>query len=100
MTENNNEIVSFISNDEMEERIQIVLRQTDYTIEEVREKLTKHGFDAVKCIKEYLGIDHRKPIQQEKQKQEKSVNQQIYTELRKKLEITKEIKAQVFRENT
>jgi len=87
--------MSFISNEELEERIQIVSRQTDYTLDEIREKLLKHNYDTVKCIKEYLGAGTN--IIPEK-KQEKSLNQQIYTELRKKLEITKEIKPQVFKE--
>jgi len=93
--------ISFISNEELEERIQIVSRQTDYTIDEIRENLLKHNYDTIKCIKEYLSqsstTNNTKNMKTDK-KNEKSVNQQIYTELRKKLEITKEIKPQIFKE--
>ena len=95
--------ISFISNEELEERIEIVSRQTDYTMDEIRDKLLKHNYDTVKCIKEYLGSgstanNTKTSNTNTKKKNEKSVNQQIYTELRKKLEITKEIKPQIFKE--
>ena len=95
--------IYFISNEELEERIQIVSRQTDYAMDEIREKLLKHNYDTVKCIKEYLGSgstanNAKTTNTNTKKKNEKSVNQQIYTELRKKLEITKEIKPQIFKE--
>jgi len=95
--------ISFISNEELEERIEIVSRQTDYTTEEIREKLLKHNYDTIKCIKEYLcagstSNNGKTTNTNPEKKHEKSLNQQIYTELRKKLEITKEIKSQIFKE--
>ncbi len=71
--------ISFVSNEDIEERIQIVMRQTDYTKEVAREKLTKCDYDTIKCIKEYLGITEKKALPQV------SVNQQIYRELRNKM---------------
>jgi hypothetical protein len=52
--------IAFVSNEELEERIQLVMRQTDYTQEVAREKLTAHNYDAIKCIKAYMGIAEKK----------------------------------------
>jgi hypothetical protein len=71
--------IAFISNEELEERIQIVMRQTDYTNDVAREKLTACNYDSIKCIREYMGITEKKtPVNV-------SVNQQIYRELRTKM---------------
>jgi len=71
--------IAFVSNEELEERIQLVMRQTDYTQEVAREKLTAHNYDAIKCIKAYMGITEKKTPPQV------SLNQQIYRELRTQL---------------
>ena len=71
--------IAFVSNEELEERIQLVMRQTDYTQEVAREKLTAHNYDAIKCIKAYMGITEKKTPTQV------SLNQQIYRELRTQL---------------
>jgi hypothetical protein len=71
--------ISFVSNEDIEERIQMIIRQTDYTTEVAREKLTACNYDAIKCIKEYLGITEKKAPTQV------SLNQQIYRELRNKM---------------
>ena len=73
----NNIIVS------LEEKIQIIMRQTDYTEEKAREKLNLHDFDEIKCIKEYLGIDIKEKTSTIKKGV--SLNQQIYKEIRYKL---------------
>ena len=71
--------IAFVSNEDLEERIQLVMRQTDYTQEVAREKLTAHNYDAIKCIKVYMGIAEKKaPVQT-------SLNQQIYRQLRNQL---------------
>lgn len=71
--------IAFVSNEDLEERIQIVMRQTDYTKEVAREKLTACNYDSIKCIREYMGITEKKaPVNV-------SVNQQIYRELRTKM---------------
>ena len=71
--------IAFVSNEDLEERIQLVMRQTDYTQEVAREKLTACNYDAIKCIKEYMGIPEKKTSSQV------SLNQQIYRELRTQL---------------
>jgi len=71
--------IAFVSNEELEERILLVMRQTDYTHEVAREKLTAHNYDAIKCIKAYMGIAEKKAPAQV------SLNQQIYRQLRTQL---------------
>ena len=71
--------IAFVSNEDLEERIQLVMRQTDYTQESAREKLTAHNYDAIKCIRAYMGITEKKTSAQV------SLNQQIYRELRTQL---------------
>ena len=71
--------IAFVSNEDLEERILLVMRQTDYTQEVAREKLTAHNYDAIKCIKAYMGIAEKKTSTQV------SLNQQIYRQLRTQL---------------
>ena len=68
--------IAFVSNEDLEERILLVMRQTDYTPEVAREKLTACNYDAIKCIKLYMGITEKKAQAQV------SLNQQIYRQLR------------------
>ena len=68
----------------MDAKVQIVIRQTNYTEEEARQKLTLHNYDEIKCIKEYLGIGDDSNTKNSSSIP--SVNQQIYKEIRKKLE--------------
>jgi len=71
--------IAFVSNEDLEDRIQLVMRQTDYTQDVAREKLTACNYDAIKCIKEYMGITEKKAPTQT------SLNQQIYRQLRNQL---------------
>ena len=71
--------IAIVSNEDLEERIQLVMRQTDYTQEVAREKLTAHNYDAIKCIRAYMGITEKKAPTQT------SLNQQIYRQLRNQL---------------
>jgi hypothetical protein len=71
--------IAFVSNEDLEERILLVMRQTDYTQEVAREKLTAHNYDAIKCIRAYMGITEKKAPTQV------SLNQQIYRQLRNQL---------------
>jgi hypothetical protein len=74
------ENMSLVETDKIEEKIQMVLRQTDYTYELAREKLKDNNYDEIKTIRSYFGI-------QEKSKPEiKSINQCIYKALRQKLD--------------
>lgn len=75
--------ISFVENDALEEKVKIVMRQTDYTEEQAREKLTKFEYDEIRCIRDYMGIAEKKALPQKP----KSLNQQIYSEIRNKLQI-------------
>ena len=72
--------ISFIETDKIEEQIQIILRQTDYSEEDAREKLKQHNYDHLKVIKSFLGVTEKKALPP------KSVNQEIYRQLRYKLD--------------
>ena len=72
--------IVMIDNDLINERIEIVKRQTSYSHEEAKEALQKNNYDVMSCIREYLEvpIEKQEPVK-------KSLNQQIYSELRTKL---------------
>ena len=72
--------ISFINNDELQEKIQIIIRQTDYNEETVKEKLTEFNYDHLAVIKNFFGIADKKeqPV--------KNVNQEIYRQIRYKLD--------------
>ena len=72
--------ISLVETDQIEEKVQKILRQTDYSEEQAREKLKEYGFDEIATIKAYLGITEKKAPQI------KSVNQEIYKQLRSKLD--------------
>ena len=66
--------------------IQIIMNQTNYTHQEAYDKLCIHNFDKIKVIKEYIGI----PLRTEKTKPIKSVNQEIYKQIRKEMNTSME----------
>jgi len=72
--------ISLVETDQIEDKIKIVLGQTDYSPELAREKLKEHGYNEIATIKSYLGITEKK------NKSMKSVNQEIYRQLRTKLD--------------
>ena len=76
MTDN----ISFIETDQIDDKVQIILRQTDYTEDVAKEKLKEHNFDHLAVIRSYFVISEKKtqPV--------KSVNQEIYKQLRYKLD--------------
>uniref|UniRef100_A0A6C0EDX6 Nascent polypeptide-associated complex subunit alpha-like UBA domain-containing protein n=1 Tax=viral metagenome TaxID=1070528 RepID=A0A6C0EDX6_9ZZZZ len=63
------------------ENIDIVLRQTNYTKEVAIQKLKEHNNNTINVIKEYMGV---KPT--EKKAPIKSLNQEIYRQIRIKLD--------------
>ena len=69
--------------EQLDEKVQIVLRQTDYTEEQAREKLEKFNFDELSVIRDYFGITEKK-----EPKKIVSINQAIYKELRSHLDET------------
>jgi len=72
--------MSLVETTEIPEKIQIILRQTNYTHEEANEKLKEYSFNEIAVIKAYLGIVDKKKIMQ------KTLNQEIYTQLRYRLD--------------
>jgi hypothetical protein len=72
--------ISFVETEKIDENVQIILRQTDYTEEIAKEKLKEFNYDHMAVIRAYFGIPEKKvqPI--------KSVNQEIYKQLRYKLD--------------
>lgn len=71
--------ITFVCKTDMSEKVQMIMRQTDYDQETAEQKLAEHHDDPIKVIKNYLGITEKKaPI--------KSVNQEIYRQLRYKLD--------------
>lgn len=72
--------ISLVETDKIEGKIQVILRQTDYTKETAREKLEKFNFDEIAVIKDYFGIPEKKP------EPIKSINQAIYKQLRSHLD--------------
>ena len=56
---------------------EIVMRQTDYSEEQALEKLKQHNNDIMSIVREYMGVSAIT-----KKNELKSVNQQIYKEIR------------------
>ena len=73
--------ISLVETDLIDEKIQMVMRQTDYNEEVAREKLLEHDFDEIATIKSYLGIHVKKEPEKVR-----SINQEIYKQLRHKLD--------------
>ena len=73
--------ISFFSNEDIEKHLNIILTQTNYTKEDAIIALQKHNGDIKKVIKEYMGIPEKI-----KETKIKSVNQEIYKQLRTKLD--------------
>lgn len=69
-----------VDNDVIHERVEIVKRQTSYSHDEAKAALQKNNYDVMSCIREYLEVPDKKP-----EPVKKSLNQQIYSELREKL---------------
>lgn len=72
--------ISLVETDQIHEKIEIILRQTDYTEEKALEKLKENNFDEIKTIKAFFNIEEKKPGPI------KSINQEIYKQLRYKLD--------------
>ena len=71
--------ITFNENTDINNKVQIILRQTDYSEDEAREKLKNNNYYHILVIKSFLGITEKKapPI--------KSINQEIYKQLRQQL---------------
>ena len=71
--------ISLVETDQIDEKIQKIMRQTYYSENVAREKLKEYNFDEIATIKAYLGITEKKALPV------KSVNQEIYKQLRSRL---------------
>ena len=72
--------ISFFSNDDLEIHLEKVMTQTNYTKEEALEKLKLFNCDYMRVLKDYMGIPEKKEIKI------KSVNQEIFKQIRLKLD--------------
>lgn len=61
----------------IDEKVQLILRQTNYTEEIAKEKLLQMNEDPIRVIKDFLGIQYTKSP-----KIAKSRNQEIYRQIR------------------
>ena len=72
--------ISLVETNQIEEKIQKILRQTDYNYEQAREKLQENNYNEIATIKSYLGISKKKSSEI------KSINQEIYKQIRYRLD--------------
>jgi hypothetical protein len=66
-----------------EDKINIIMNQTIYSYVEAKENLEKHNYNHINVIKEYIGINEIK-----NSSQTTSINQEIYKQIRKQMDIT------------
>jgi len=69
-----------ISDEDIRHLCEVVQRQTNYTIDEISDKLIEHDYDHMNIIKEYMGVNVAKPYKIE------SIHQEIYKQMRHKLD--------------
>ena len=74
------ESISIIETDKISEKVKIILGQTDYSEETALVKLKEFNFDEIKVIKAYLGISEKKV------ENIKSVNQEIFKQIRYRMD--------------
>ena len=72
--------ISFFSNDDVNEHVKKIMSLTNYTEEQAIEKLKLFNCDYMRVLKDYMGIPEKKaqPI--------KSINQEIYKQIRTTLD--------------
>jgi hypothetical protein len=71
-----------ISNEEIDKYIQIIKTQTNYDDYYAIQKLKDFNYDYMKVIRDYMGIPEKKEMKM------KSVNQEIYKQIRHNLDAT------------
>jgi hypothetical protein len=79
--------ISFVENDDIKDKIEKILRQTDYTEEIAKEKLRCFNYDYILVIRDFLGIAEKKAPPRIV-----SINQEIYKQLRYKMNTSKDEK--------
>ena len=73
--------ISLIETNLIDEKVEKIIRQTNYDKDLALEKLKEYNFDEVATIRSYLGINEKKNM-----KPVKSLNQEIYKQLRYRLD--------------
>ena len=74
--------INIVSNNIFEQHVIKIMNQTNYTKEEATNKLILFNNDYIKVIKDYMNI----PIHIPEEKKVKSVNQEIFRQIRIKLD--------------
>jgi len=75
-----NDGISFIINEDIEKKVKMVMTQTDYVAEVARDQLKKYNYDEIAVIRSYFGLAEKKaPVAS-------SLNQEIYKQIRYKLD--------------
>lgn len=69
--------ISLVETDQIDGKIKIIIKQTDYTEEKAKEKLGEFKFDEMAVIRDYFGIAEKKAPTKVA-----SVNQAIYKQIR------------------
>jgi len=69
-----------ISDDDIRNMCDIVHRQTDYTVDQIMNKLIEYDYNHIDIIKDYMGINVKKTYKIE------SIQQEIYKQMRLKLD--------------
>ena len=72
--------MEFEDKEALKDKIAIITSQTNYTQEEAKYKLSECNGDHIKVIKNFMGIEDKK------EKRLVSVNQEIYRQLRHKMD--------------
>ena len=75
--------ISFFCNDDIEQHVQKVMSQTNYTKEKAKEKLRLFNCDYMRVIRDYMGIPETK-----EEKKVKSLNQEIFRQIRTKMDVS------------
>ena len=72
--------ISFMETDVLDNKIQLIMRQTNYTYDESKQKLQDYQYNELKVIRAFMGIPEKKetPV--------KSINQEIYRQIRYRLD--------------
>ena len=71
------EEITLVETDQIGAKVQIILRQTNYTSDQAKEKLQQFNFNEEEVIRDYFGIAKKTTPQKIT-----SVNQTIYKQLR------------------
>ena len=73
--------INMVSNNNLEQDVTKIMTQTNYTKEEATNKLILFNYDYIKVIKDYMNIPEKN-----KEQKVKSVNQEIFKQIRIKLD--------------